>query len=248
MGLVRKLQEQQIQSGPSGGQRLGDYELLEEIGRGGMGVVYRARQISLNRIVAVKTLLGWQFASAEFLKRFRIEAEAAATLRHPNIVAIHEFGEVHGQPYFSMDYIAGRSLADLVRERPLGARQAARYLRQIAWAVQYAHEHGTLHRDIKPSNILIDADDEPRITDFGLAKRIERTETCRENKEIDGDIPGLQESTPYLTVTGQALGSPNYMSPEQAAGLPHGVGPQSDVYSLGAVLYHLLTGRPPFVG
>jgi eukaryotic-like serine/threonine-protein kinase len=208
-------------------RRFGDYELLEEIARGGMGVVYRARQVSLNRIVAVKVLLFGRFASDAFVKRFRAEAEAAASLRHPNIVAIHEVGEQDGQHYFSMEFVEGRSLHALVRDKPLSARQAARYLKSIAEAVEYAHCHGVLHRDLKPSNVLIDAGDQPRITDFGLAKRL----------TADSE----------LTITGQVLGSPNFMPPEQAEPRRGAAGPASDVYSLGAILYHLLTGRPPFV-
>src|ERR1041385_8769836 len=148
----------------------GDYELLEEIARGGMGIVYRARQVSLNRIVAVKVLLFGEFSSDDFVRRFRAEAEAAASLCHPNIVAIHEIGEHEGQHYFSMDYIDGRSLAGLAKTKPLAARQAAACLKTIAAAIQYAHERGILHRDLKPSNVLIDANGDPHLTDFGLAK------------------------------------------------------------------------------
>ncbi|MBI5385942.1 MAG: protein kinase [Verrucomicrobia bacterium] len=207
-------------------RRFGDYELLEEIACGGMGVVYKARQVSLNRIVAVKMMLAGQFARAEYVQRFKAEAEAAGSLQHPNIVAIHEVGERDGQHYFSMDFVPGRDLAELVQKAPLPAGRAAGYVRTIAQAVQYAHERGLLHRDLKPSNILIDESDQPRITDFGLAKRL--------------------TSDPDLTQTGQVLGSPNYLSPEQAEGRHREVGPGSDVYSLGAVLYHLVTGRPPF--
>ncbi len=205
---------------------LGGYELVEEIARGGMGVVYKARQVSLNRIVAVKVILSGQFASKEEVLRFRAEAEAAAHLRHPNIVAIYETGEWDGQPFFSMDYVAGRTLADLVRDAPLPAKRAAAYVKKIAEAIHYAHEQGILHRDLKPSNILIDEHDEPRITDFGLAKRMQK------------------ES--FLTVTGQVLGSPNFMPPEQAGGGGK-AGHYSDVYGLGAILFYLVTGRPPFV-
>jgi WD40 repeat protein/predicted Ser/Thr protein kinase len=206
---------------------VGNYELLEEIGHGGMGVVFKACQRGLNRLVAVKMILGGSLSSAAAVARFRAEAELAAQLQHPGIVPIHEVGEHEGQPFFSMDYIEGRSLADLVREHPLPATAAASCLRAIAEAVQYAHEHGVLHRDLKPSNILIDAARQPRITDFGLAKRLS------EDSE--------------LTLSGQVLGSPSYAAPEQVAGQRNLIGPASDVYSLGAVLYHLLVRRPPFV-
>jgi len=211
----------------------GDYELREEIARGGMGVVFKARQRSLNRTVAVKLLLFGRYASPEFAQRFRAEAAAAASLQHPNIVAIHEVGEHEGQPFFSMDFVAGRNLADLVHGQPLPPRPAARYLEIIARAIHYAHERAVLHRDLKPSNVLIDQFDQPRITDFGLAKRLPASE--------------LETPNPELTVTGQVLGSPAYMPPEQAAGKREALSPASDVYSLGAILFHLLTGRPPFV-
>ena len=204
----------------------GDYELLEEIARGGMGVVYKARQVTLNRVVALKMILAGHLASPDDVKRFHTEAEAAANLQHPNIVAIHEVGEHEGQHYFSMDYVEGRSLADLVRANPPSAKQAAAYVRSIAQAIQYAHEQGTLHRDLKPSNVLIDRHNQPRVTDFGLARRI--------------------EGGSDLTNTGQILGTPSYMPPEQAAGNRGQVGPASDVYSLGAILYELVAGRPPF--
>jgi serine/threonine protein kinase len=218
---------------PSGAKLryFGDYELLEEIARGGMGVVYKARQLSLNRLVAVKMILSGNLASAADVARFRAEAEAAANLRHPNIVAIHEVGEHEGQHYFSMDYVEGKSLAQLISDfgfRISDFERAARYVKTIAEAIHYAHQQGTLHRDLKPSNVLIDFSDQPHITDFGLAKRVKH----------DSD----------LTVSGQILGTPNFMSPEQAAGKRGGAGPQSDVYSLGAILYFLLTGRPPHVG
>jgi eukaryotic-like serine/threonine-protein kinase len=206
--------------------RFGDYELLGEIARGGMGVVYRARQLSLNRPVALKMILSGQFASKQDVLRFRAEAEAAANLRHPNIVVIHETGEVEGRHYFSMDYVQGRNLAEVTAQGPLPGKRAAQYGQLVAEAIQYAHEQGVLHRDLKPSNILIDENDQPRITDFGLAKRAR------------GDFG--------LTVTGQLLGSPNFMPPEQTSGKSEKVGPASDVYGLGAILYHLVTGRPPF--
>jgi eukaryotic-like serine/threonine-protein kinase len=209
------------------GQKFGDYELLEEISRGGMGVVFRARQASLDRVVALKMLLFGSLAGAEVVQRFRTEATAAASLQHQNIVAIHEVGFHGGQHFFAMDYVAGRSLAEIVREGPVPARRAASYVKTIAEAIQYAHERGILHRDLKPSNVLIDEHDQPKVTDFGLAKRLE--------KDTE------------LTLSGQVLGSPNYMAPEQAAAHRGLVGKRSDVYSLGAVLYHLLTGRAPFV-
>jgi predicted Ser/Thr protein kinase len=206
--------------------RLGGYELLEELGRGGMGVVYRARQLNLDREVAVKMILRGQLASAADRERFRAEAEAAARLDHPNIVPVYEVGESDGRPFFSMKYIAGRTLSQVLAEHPLPAREAARILAAVSRAIHFAHQKGVLHRDLKPSNILIDAAGEAHITDFGLAKRI--TE------------PGS------LTKSGAILGTPSYMAPEQAAGARGEVGPASDVYSLGAVLYHTLTGRPPF--
>jgi len=205
----------------------GDYELLEEIARGGMGVVYKARQISLDRIVAVKMLLFGQATNGEFVKRFHAEARAIASLHHPNIVAIHEIGVHEAQHYFSMDYVEGQTLAERAREIPLPPGLAVDYLRTIAQAVHYAHQHGVLHRDLKPSNVLVDALDQPRVTDFGLAKQ-------------------LQDDS-ELTHTGQVLGTPNYMAPEQVAGRRAGVGSAADIYALGAMLYFLLTGRPPFL-
>jgi WD40 repeat protein len=166
------------------------------------------------------------------VQRFRTEAAAAASLQHPNIVAIHEVGEHEGQLYYSMDYIAGRTLAELVRDQALPAKRAATHLKTIAQAVHYAHQHGILHRDLKPSNILMDSADQPRITDFGLAKRLDDSQLSTLNSQ--------------LTVTGQVLGSPNFMSPEQAGGRSAVIGPASDIYSLGALLYHLLTRQPPF--
>jgi eukaryotic-like serine/threonine-protein kinase len=216
----------------------GDYELLELIARGGMGLVYKARQKSLDRIVALKMLLLGPQASPEFVKRFRAEACAAASLSHPNIVAIHEVGVHEGQHFFVMDYVAGPSLAQLIsdsKSRILDSRRTARWLKTLAEAVHYAHERGILHRDLKPSNVLIDENDEPRITDFGLAKRLTL------NAE---DGVGSAD----LTVTGQVLGSPNYIPPEQASGKRGRLSRRSDVYALGAMLYHLLTGRPPFQG
>ncbi|MBI2929520.1 MAG: protein kinase [Verrucomicrobia bacterium] len=210
----------------------GDYELLEEIARGGMGIIYRARQKSLGRIVAVKRLLFGDQSGKEQAQRFRAEAALAASLQHPNIVAIHEVSAHEGQPFFVMDFIEGQNLAKLSAECEVRnaewLRRAARYVKIVAEAIHYAHERGLLHRDLKPSNVLIDPFDQPRVTDFGLAKRLHH----------DSE----------LTLSGQVLGSPNYMPPEQAAAKRGLVGRRSDVYSLGAILYHLLTGRPPFVG
>ena len=204
----------------------GDYDLLEEIARGGMGVVYKARQTSLNRLVALKMILAGQFAGAEDVQRFYTEAEAAAQLDHPGIVPIHEIGEHQGQHYFSMGYVDGESLAHKVADSPLPPREAAKLVKEVCEAMAYAHERGVIHRDLKPANILIGLDGKPKVTDFGLAKKT----------EADSNLTG----------TGQILGTPSYMPPEQASGNGDAVGPLADVYSLGAILYCLLTGRPPF--
>jgi serine/threonine protein kinase len=211
---------------------LGDYAVYEEIGRGGMGIVYRARQRRLDREVAVKVLRGYEFASTEARQRFRAEATAAARLQHPGIVTIHDIGEDDEVLWFSMDLLPGQNLADRVREYPLPARSAAECTRSVAEAVQHAHDRGILHRDLKPSNILIGEDGQPRIADFGIARRL----------DPEGDVT----IAPHLTETGQALGSPGYASPEQAFGGKADA--RTDVYGLGALLYHLLTGRPPFQG
>ena len=206
--------------------RFGDYELLDLIARGGMGVVYQARQVSLNRPVAVKMILAGQLASDADVKRFRAEAGAAANLRHPGVVSIYEVGIHDGQHFYSMEYVEGRTLSQVSRDGSLTAARAAEYVREMAEIVQYAHQQGVLHRDLKPSNVLIDRDDRVRITDFGLAKRV------------------AGESD--LTITGQVIGTPSYMPPEQAAAQHALVGAASDVYALGAILYELLTGRVPF--
>ncbi|MBL9216657.1 MAG: serine/threonine protein kinase [Opitutaceae bacterium] len=216
-----------LASQPSLPRRFGGYELIAEIARGGMGVVYQARQLALNRIVALKVLIAGPYSSESLLRRFQTEAEAAAGLVHPGIVAIHEFGEHDGQSYYTMDFVAGRNLSEVAGGQPMSPIRAARYLKAIAEAVHFAHQRGILHRDLKPSNVLIDSDDRPRVTDFGLAKRL--------------------HSTSDATVAGQMLGSPNYAAPEQAAGRQGEVGVVSDVYALGGLLYNLLTARPPFV-
>ncbi len=204
----------------------GGYEVLEEIARGGMGVVYKARQTSLNRIVALKMILAGKLASTDDVNRFQVEAEAAANLDHPGIVPIFEIGEHGGLHYFSMGFVQGQSLADRVNDGPLPPREAAEIMRNVAKAVSYAHGKGVIHRDLKPANVLLDAKGEPKVSDFGLAKQV--------------------ESDSNLTRTGTLIGTPNYMPPEQARCETGDVGPRSDVYSLGAVLYCLLVGHPPF--
>jgi serine/threonine protein kinase len=213
--------------GPAPGRHFGDYELLKEVGRGGMGVVYKARQKSLDRIVALKMILPGPLANADDLQRFRTEAEATARLQHPNIVAIHEVGEVDGQHFYSMDYIEGPSLTQRLTAGLLPGHEAARYVMLLAYAIHHAHQHGILHRDLKPSNILLDRADQPHITDFGLAKRLGASDSGQ-------------------TRTGAVMGTPSYMAPEQAAGKNKDLGPACDVYALGAILYELVTGRPPF--
>jgi TolB-like protein/tRNA A-37 threonylcarbamoyl transferase component Bud32 len=207
---------------------LGDYELLEEVGRGGQGVVFRARQKSLNRIVALKVISLGQWASKAHLKRFRREAEAAASLDHPCIVPIYEVGERDGSCYFSMKFVEGGQLDEVVRRAPMSIRQAAKLIAKVARTVHYAHQHGILHRDIKPGNILLDQNGEPLLTDFGLARLLDT------------------EST--VTRTMEVLGTPSYMAPEQAVGSNSVVSSVTDVYGLGAVFYQLLTGQPPFAG
>src|SRR5205814_1474104 len=242
-GGVDKLSRGAVTAGPDGKKaaraaemlgELGDYELLEEIGRGGQGVVFRARQKSLNRTVAVKVISLGQWASKAHLKRFRLEAEAAAKLEHPGIVPIHEVGERDGSCYFSMKFVEGGQLGEVARSttadssggerEPMPIRRAVELITKVARTVHYAHEHGILHRDIKPGNILLDTKGEPHLTDFGLARLVET------------------EST--MTRTLDVLGTPSYMAPEQAMGNNAAVSSVTDIYGLGAVLYQLLTGQP----
>jgi serine/threonine protein kinase len=228
-------------------ERIGNYQVVGELGRGGMGVVYKARQQGLDRFVAVKMILASKYALGQAVGRFRQEAEAVARLQHPNIVQIYEIGEHEGRPYFALEYVAGSSLARTLAGRPQPPPAAARFIQTLSRAVAHAHRRGIVHRDLTPANVLLATADEapaagklgsvpgdlvsgtiPKITDFGLAKR------------LDADAG--------QTVDGTVMGTPNYMSPEQAAGRIDAIGPQTDVYALGAVLYELLTGRPPFVG
>ncbi len=206
----------------------GDYEVEEEIGRGGMGVIYRARQTSLDRRVAIKMILSGNLADTTEVKRFRTEAEAAANLKHPNIVAIHEVGVHEGQHYYSMDLVEGGNLEERIRQEPLAPGDAAKCLKAVAEAVAYANENGILHRDLKPQNILLDGVGKPHITDFGLAKKL--------------------ESGTQLTLSGSVMGSPGFMAPEQAEGDRDKIDVRTDVYGLGSLLYAMLTGRAPIQG
>jgi predicted Ser/Thr protein kinase len=211
---------------PSDGSRFGECELIEELGRGGMGVVYRARQLGLGRVVALKRLLHGATAPPLDVARFRAEAESAARLDHPHIVPVYLVDTHEGQPYFLMKFIEGTTLAKRLAEGPMPPAEVATLLAPVCRAIHYAHQNGVLHRDLKPSNILIDREGRPHVTDFGLAKR------------IDADAS--------LTQSGAILGTPSYMAPEQASGGRGPIGPACDVYSLGAILYQMLTGRPPF--
>ncbi len=211
------------------GQVFGDYEQLELIASGGMGVVYKAKQRSLDRVVALKMIRSDVLVSETAIQRFHVEAKAAAALDHPNIVPIFEIGEYDGNHYFTMAYVAGQRLSDKVlKGKPLGARAAAELMLPIIDAVGFAHQHGIVHRDLKPDNILIDAQGRPRVTDFGLAKNLE------------GDI--------HLTAHGAILGTPSFMAPEQATGRQQHIGPATDIYALGGILYFLLSAHPPCIG
>ncbi len=207
----------------------GQYQLLEQIGGGGMGIVYRARQPSLHRDVAIKMIRQDRLITAQDRQRFFVEAEATARLDHPGIVPVYEVGQIDGHPFFSMLYVSGETLAERLHRGPLEGRAAARIMVQISEAIDFAHQRGVLHRDLKPSNILLDAQGQARVSDFGLAKVND-------------------SSSDSLTRTGAVVGTPLYMSPEQASGRNWLVGPAADIYSLGSVLYHMLTGRPPFLG
>jgi eukaryotic-like serine/threonine-protein kinase len=202
------------------------YEVFEELGRGGMGVVYKARQIKLNRFVALKMILAGAHAGETDLARFRTEAEALARLQHSGVVQIHEVGDHEGRPYFSLEFLPGGSLANRLREGPFTSERAASLVAELAAAIQAAHQQGVIHRDLKPGNVLFTAGGQPKITDFGLAKKLD-------------DPTGP-------TLTGAVMGTPSYMAPEQAGSSPRAIGPATDVYALGAILYELLTGRPPF--
>lgn len=208
------------------GTILGEYELLEELGRGGMGVVYKAHQIEMGRHVALKMLRSGCLASEEDIQRFYLEARAAGKLKHPSIVRVHQVGEIDGHHYFTMEYIEGDTLSQFVEREGCSAEKIAELMVHVAQGVEFAHQRGLLHRDLKPSNVMIDAHGTPRITDFGLAKDM-----------TSGD---------HLTTSGSALGTPSYMPPEQARAQRNEISCRSDVYSLGAILYALLTGRPPF--
>lgn len=219
MGLVRDRPATRV-------GRFGDFRLEGELGRGGMGVIYRVHQLSLNRPVALKMIITGPLGSLEFARRLRVEAEVAAGLDHPNIVPIYEVGEHEGQPFYTMRMVEGPNLAQALKSGPFEPKRAARLMATVARAMQHAHERGVLHRDLKPSNILLDARDQPHITDFGLAKMV--------------------HSDSSLTLSQAALGTPNYMAPEQAAGASRQVTTAADIYSLGAILYELLTGQPLF--
>ena len=201
------------------------YEIVRELGRGGMGVVYQARDVTLGRVVALKMILAGEYAAETEVARFRTEAESLAQQQHPNIVQIHKVGQHNGLPFFSLEYCGGGSLAQILDGTPLAPRQAAELVEKLARAMAYAHQRGIIHRDLKPANVLLTEDGTPKITDFGLAKKV---------------------NEPGPTASGAIMGTPSYMAPEQAGGKTKQIGPEVDVYALGTILYECLTGRPPF--
>src|SRR5262249_52581774 len=204
----------------------GDYELRRELGRGGMGVVYKAKQLSLNRLVALKMIRARLWAGEDEVRRFKNEAEAVANLDHPRIVTIHEVGQYEGHHYFSMRLVEGPSLEKVLDQYAADPSKAAQLVSEVARAVHHAHQRGILHRDLKPSNILLDGEGHPHVTDFGLPKRL--------------------EGNGALSISGSVVGTPQYMSPEQASGSRQAITSATDIYGLGAILYAALTGRPPF--
>jgi serine/threonine-protein kinase len=208
--------------------RVAGYDIVEVLGRGAMGVVYKARQVELNRLVALKMILAGVHAAPAERKRLRDEAQALARLRHAHVVQVYDFGESEGLPYFALEYVEGGTLAERWRGQAMPPREAAELLEKLARAVHAVHECGIVHRDLKPANVLLTADGEPKIADFGLAKQL--------------------DAGTDLTVSGAIVGTPQYMAPEQAQGRGKDIGPKSDVYALGAILYELLTGKPPFKG
>ena len=226
-------------AGSAIGSTVGDYELKQEIGRGGMGVVYRAFQSSLQRTVALKMIPNAAFAASQDLARLRAEALAAARLSHPNIVPVYEVGEHNGQPWFSMQFIEGTTLSQRLMNGPMSPREAVALLIPIVEAIGAAHRAGVLHRDLKPSNIIIAADGTPFVTDFGLAKRVNVDQGAVASSGMSSELASLTQS-------GAILGTPAWMSPEQAAGQTDSIDIATDIYSLGAVLFAMLTGRPPF--
>ncbi|HLW68668.1 MAG TPA: serine/threonine-protein kinase, partial [Gemmataceae bacterium] len=215
-------------TGPPASFAIPGYEILSELGRGGMGVVYKARQVKADRLVALKLMLHAGHAGSKARERFSLEVQAVARLQHPNIVQLYEVGETDGLPYFTLEFVPGGTLSNKIDQSLLTGREVAALLGVLAHAIGYAHRAGVIHRDLKPGNILLTTDGSPKIADFGLARKL--------------------EDETHLTHTGAVVGTPSYMAPEQAAGETAAVGPAVDIYALGAILYELLTGRPPFVG